>query len=119
MAGEDELEAIRRRRLAELQARARAGQGLEDAQAAAEEAAARDEMESQKEALLRQILTPEARERLGRLRMARPEEARGLEGQLVSLAQSGRLQARIDDEQLKTILARLFPSGRDINIRRK
>lgn len=112
--GEDELEAIRRRRLAEIQA---AAERREDQQAAEQQQ--RDEAESQIDALMRQLLTPEARERLARLRLARPEEARALQAQLVQLAQSGRLQGRIDDEQLKMILARLFPGGRDISIRRK
>jgi programmed cell death protein 5 len=115
---DDELDAIRRRRMAELQARRQQG-AVEDAYQAAAEQQAREEQEQQKDAVLRQILTPEARERLGRLRVARPEDARALEGQLIQLAQSGRLQSRIDDEQLKVILGRLFPSGRDINIRRK
>lgn len=116
--GDDELEAIRRRRLQELQARHQAqAEAAYNQQAQDVEAAA--EAEQQKEALLRQILTLEARERLGRLKLARPEEARALEGQLIQLAQSGRLAGKIDDEQLKQILARLFPGGRDIHIRRK
>ncbi len=116
--GDDELEAIRRRRMAELQARAAAQQRgtLEQAEA---EAVAREEQDAQIEALMRQILTPEARERLARVRLARPEDARSLEAQLVQLAQSGRLQGKITDDQLKAILARLQPAGRDINIRRK
>lgn len=116
MAGDEELDALRRRRLAELQARAQQQRVDEVAQAQAE---AREEQEAQTEQFLRQILTPEARERLARLKMARPEEARALEAQLIQLAQSGRLQGRVDDEQLKLILARLFPGGRDIKIRRK
>lgn len=115
---DDDLDSIRRRRMAELQAAARQRQQQDVAQAAQEQAQ-REEAEAQLDALLRQILTPEARERLGRLRLARPEDARALENQLVQLAQSGRLQSRIDDEQLKLILGRLFPAGRDINIRRK
>ncbi|MBI2077926.1 MAG: DNA-binding protein [Euryarchaeota archaeon] len=115
---DDELAEIRRRRLQELQAQQAARQQVtaEDVQAEAE---ARAEQDAQKEALLRQILTPEARERLTRLRLARPEETRQVESQLIGLAQSGRLQSKIDDNQLKLILARLVQGSRDINIRRK
>ncbi|HLE47572.1 MAG TPA: DNA-binding protein [Candidatus Thermoplasmatota archaeon] len=115
---DDELAEIRRRRLQELQAQQAARQQVtaEDVQAEAEQ---RAEAEAQKEAVLRQILTPEARERLTRLRMARPEETRQVEQQLIGLAQSGRLQSKIDDAQLKLILARLIQGSRDINIRRK
>lgn len=116
--GDDELEALRRRRVQELQARQQAQRDMAESQAV-EEAQARAEAEAQKEAVLRQILTPEARERLVRLKMARPEEARLLEAQLVQLAQSGRLTGQIDDAQLRQILARLLPGNRDINIRRK
>jgi programmed cell death protein 5 len=115
---DDELAELRRRRLQELQAQqaARQQNAAQDAQAQAE---AQAEADAQKEQILRQIMTPEARERLARLKMARPEETRQVESQLIGLAQSGRLGSRIDDEQLKIILARLLPGQRDINIRRK
>jgi programmed cell death protein 5 len=60
------------------------------------------------EALLRQILTPEARERLYNLRLVKPDLARALEEQLVLLAQSGRVPIPITDEFLKKILAELY-----------
>jgi programmed cell death protein 5 len=117
MAEENELDAIRRRRLEQLQRQQQATvDDIQQRQAAAEEGA---RQEQAREQVMRQILTPEARERLERLRMARPEEARQLENQLIQLAQSGRLQAKIDDEQLKLILNRISPGPRDINIRRK
>lgn len=115
MAAEDEeLEELRRRKMAELQAQA--SQQQAQAQAAAQQ---RAEQEAVRRALLRKILTPEARERLTRLSMARPEAAQGVEDQLLALAQSGRVQGPIDDATLREILARIVPQKRDIKIERR
>jgi len=50
---------------------------------------------------LRTILTPEARERLGRIELAYPELKENIENQLIALAQSGRVQRMIDDPTLR------------------
>lgn len=100
----------------EMQARQGQGPSQEDYELARQRQA---QEEAQKEAILRQILTQEARERLSRIRIARPDQADVLERQLVALAQSGRLANKITDSDIKAILARLFPPKRDINIRRK
>src|SRR5581483_3937691 len=99
-----QLEELRRRKLAELQQQAGAEQ-----QAAAQRA----EANAQKEVILRAILEPEARERLTRVRMARPEIAESLENQLIQLYQQGRVRNRIDDETLRQLLARVTPKQRD------
>lgn len=105
-----ELEEIRRRKLMELQKH----------QEYQVQAAQRQEvLEAQRQNILRGILTPEARERLGRLKMAYPDIAGQVEDRLIMLAQSGRLQAVIDDVTLKDILSRLVPQKRDIIIQRK
>jgi programmed cell death protein 5 len=87
-----ELEEIKLRKLAEMRRK------IEEER----------ERRARIEALLRQILTPEARERLYNLRLVKPDLARALEEQLVLLAQSGRVPIPITDEFLKKILAELY-----------
>lgn len=107
----DELEALRKKRLRELQ------QQAEDQEQFQVERNA--EYDEQKKNAMRAILTDDARERLGRIRVARPELAENLEQQLIMLAQSGRLKSKINDQQLREILGKLLPKKRDISIRRR
>ena len=106
---EEELEEVRRRRLLEL--RRRLAQEQEKTQRA-------QQLEMQKQALLRRILTADARRRLTNLKIVKPEFANQLELQLIQLAQQGRVELPINDEQLKEILIRLQSQRRDIKIRR-
>jgi programmed cell death protein 5 len=110
---DDELAEIRRRRLEQMQRQAMEQQAME------EELARQQQVESQIRTVLMEILEPEARERLNTIKLTRPDFARGVEQQLVMLAQSGRIRQRISDEQLKTILIQLTPSKKDFRITRK
>jgi programmed cell death protein 5 len=110
MSEDEELDEIRKRRMLELQRR------LTEEQQRSQMA---QQVEMQKQALLRQILTPEARRRMNNLKMIKPEFVAQLELQLIQLAQAGRLEIPLTDEQLKELLAKLQTTKRDITIRRK
>lgn len=101
---DEELEKLKAARMAELQRKM-----------AEEEERLRKEAERQ--AAMRVILTPEARQRLANLRLVKPELVAQLEEQLIQLANSGRVPLPITDEVLKEILARIT-SKREIRIRR-
>jgi programmed cell death protein 5 len=113
MPDDEELEMLRRRRLAELQMQ------LENEQQLNEDRARNAEAQAQRQAILRSILTPEARERLAALRMARPELVADVEQQLMMLASQGRINRKIDDKMMKDLLYRIIPKKREITIERK
>ena len=106
---DEELEEIRRRKLLAMQQR------MTDEQ---KQAQAEQQMEAQKQALLRQILSPEARQRLTNLKMVKPQFTEQLELQLIQLAQTGKLPIPILDAQLKQILIQLQSRKRETKIRR-
>jgi len=110
--GDDELAELRRRRLEQIQRQAMDQQAMED------EIGRQKQAEAQIHHILLQILEPEARERLANIKLTKPEFARGIEQQLVALAQSGRLKQKITDAQLKELLRQLVPQKKDWNIRR-
>jgi programmed cell death protein 5 len=110
MPDDDELEALRQRKMQELQIRAQ------------QEAAVQEQskqIDAQRAMLMRQILTPEARERLANLRMTRPDIVEHVENQLVMLVQSGRVTDKIDDYTLRQLLRRIMPTKREIKIERR
>ena len=82
------------------------------------QAQVQQQLEGQKQAVLRRILTPEARRRLTNLNIVKPEFTKQLELQLIQLAQQGRINIPLTDEQLKELLIRLQSGKRDYKIRR-
>ncbi|XP_062501864.1 programmed cell death protein 5-like [Corticium candelabrum] len=94
-----ELQALRARRMAEMQAQY--GGGQEDEKKKAE---AQREQELQKNSILSQILDQAARARLNTIAQVKPEKAQKVEGMLIQMAQTGQLGGKVTENQLKSLL---------------
>lgn len=90
-----ELEEIRRRKLLELQKRLEEEQRLREEQA---------RLEAQREALLRRLLSPAARDRLANVKLVKPELARAVEDAIIQLVQVGRLAPPVGEDVVKSLL---------------
>lgn len=62
------------------------------------------QIEDMKKIIMKKILSKAAVERLGRIRLVKPDLAAQLELYLIQLYQSGKLKTQLSDEQLKSIL---------------
>lgn len=71
-----------------------------------------------KKTVINKLLTKEALERLGRLKLIKPELASQLELYLVQLYQNRQIKTNITDEQLKNILSQISSYKKDFRIRR-
>ncbi len=107
---DEELEEIKKKKMEQIK---KQQEGQEQQQEAEEQ------MRAQKKALLRQVMTPDARERLGNIRVARPDLADRIESQIISLAQRGATKGKIDDDTLKELLKKLKGNKKEINIKRR
>ncbi|WP_136688154.1 DNA-binding protein [Halorhabdus amylolytica] len=117
MSGEpsdEEMERLREERMEQLREQAGQGEGEGEAREAAQQRA-----EAQKKAVLRKHLTDDARKRLNTLKMSKPEVAEQVESQLVAIAQSGRIQGKIDDEKMAELLRELTPDSKSFDIKRR
>ncbi|MCE9652368.1 MAG: DNA-binding protein [Nitrosarchaeum sp.] len=73
---------------------------------------------AQKEQVLRQILSPEARLRLNNIKMVKPELSDLVEQYLIGIASQGKMNSQISDNQLKQILLSIQQPKRDFKINR-
>jgi programmed cell death protein 5 len=106
-----DLETLRQKRLRELQMANQSGQIRQIAEQQVQQA----QMEQQINLIMRQLMSPEARERLSNIRTARPEFARQIEMLLIQLYQGGRLKA-LDDTQFKALLTKISGTRRESKI---
>jgi len=76
------------------------------------------ELNSQKEQILRQLLSSEARMRLSNVKMVKPDLANHVENYLIGLATQGKINSQVSDTQLKQILQSIQQPKRDFKINR-
>ncbi len=77
-----------------------------------------EQINAQKDILLKQILSPEARLRLNNVKMVKPDLANMVENYLLGLASQGRSPGQITDDQLKQILLSAQQPKKDFKINR-
>ena len=77
-----------------------------------------EQISAQKDILLKQILSGEARLRLNNVKMVKPDLANLVENYLLGLSAQGKAQGQITDEQLKQILMSAQQPKKDFKINR-
>ena len=77
-----------------------------------------DQVNAQKDMLLKQLLSSEARLRLNNVKMVKPELANMVENYLLGLASQGRAPGQITDDQLKQILLSAQQPKKDFKFNR-
>ena len=77
-----------------------------------------DQINAQKDMLLKQILSSDARLRLNNVKMVKPDLANMVENYLLGLASQGRSPGQITDDQLKQILLSAQQPKKDFKINR-
>ncbi len=113
MSDEEELDNIRKRKLAELRQQA-AQQQIAEAQ--------QKEFKNKKYLLMRKILSQEGRQRLENIRMVKPQFAEQIELELIQLFQSGQLRGAtpLPDNAFKKLLEQISSIGKkkEFNIKK-
>ena len=110
---DEELERIKKERMAQLQQQTAQQEIVKQQQ---------QELEAKKYAIMRQILSQEGRQRLENIKLVRPQFAQMIEAQLIQLFQMGRLRGQIplSDKQFKKLLEQITKAQKkkDIKIKR-
>ena len=76
------------------------------------------DMSAQKEQVLKQILSPDARMRLNNIKMVKPELSDLVEQYLIGMASQGKMNSQINDNQLKQILLSIQQPKHEFKINR-
>jgi len=76
------------------------------------------QLKAQKEMMLKQVLSSEARLRLNNVRMVKPDLADLVENYILNLSVQGKISGQISDDQLKQILLSVQQPKRDFKFNR-
>ena len=76
------------------------------------------QLKAQKEMMLKQVLSSEARLRLNNVRMVKPDLADLVENYILNLNVQGKISGQISDDQLKQILLSAQQPKRDFKFNR-
>ena len=76
------------------------------------------QLKAQKEMMLKQVLSSDARLRLNNVRMVKPDLADLVENYILNLTTQGKITGQISDEQLKQILLSAQQPKRDFKFNR-
>ena len=76
------------------------------------------QLKAQKEIILKQVLSSEARLRLNNVRMVKPDLADSVENYILNLSVQGKISGQISDDQLKQILSSAQQPKRDFKFNR-
>jgi len=77
-----------------------------------------NQLKAQKEMMLKQVLSSDARLRLNNVRMVKPDLADLVENYILNLSVQGKISGQISDEQLKQILSSTQQPKRDFKFNR-
>ncbi|KAL0705611.1 hypothetical protein Bca4012_072036 [Brassica carinata] len=106
-----ELEAIRQRRMQELMAQHGTQQGKQGSQQNPDQERAQEdakrEADERRQMMLSQILSSQARERIARIALVKPEKARAVEDVILRAAQMGQIVEKVSEERLITLLEQI------------
>ncbi|XP_028519167.1 programmed cell death protein 5 [Exaiptasia diaphana] len=103
---DDELAAIRAKRMAELQGQL----GNQDVSQIQQQQKQQEALEREKEmrnAMMSQILDQSARARLSSIALVKPEKAKMVESMLIQMAQTGQVAGKIGEAQLVSLLEKV------------
>jgi len=103
---DDDLEAIRARRMAELQQQY-GGSGGGGGPSAEQQEQMKQKQEDMKNSILSQVLDQQARARLNTIALAKPEKAKMVESMLIQMTQTGQIQSKLGEDQLKDLLEKV------------